>query len=144
MAGKLAANLVLQSGAKRANERGVMVSKLGIDAAEVAAIAKLREEGQIGNQAVETLFDGVIESGAGGDDPAAALERVKKLAQERGLLIVRDDAAMERWCDEAIAAQPAAAADVRAGKQAAIGRLIGAVMTASGGKADAKRQQANM
>ncbi|MCC6230668.1 MAG: Asp-tRNA(Asn)/Glu-tRNA(Gln) amidotransferase subunit GatB [Phycisphaerales bacterium] len=138
VAGKLAANLVLQSGAKRANERGVMVSELGIGAAEVAAIARLREEGQIGNQAVETLFDGMIESGAGGDDAAAALARVRKLAEERGLLIVRDDASMERWCDEAIAAQSAAAADVRAGKQAAIGRLIGAVMTASGGKADAK------
>ncbi|MFO0834765.1 MAG: Asp-tRNA(Asn)/Glu-tRNA(Gln) amidotransferase subunit GatB [Phycisphaerales bacterium] len=156
VAGKLAANLVLQSGAKRANERGVMVSKLGIEAASVAAIAKLREEGQIGNQAVETLFDELCGAKStdheaqsvarhvdqASDDTAsdalAALERVKKLAQERGLLIVRDDAAMERWCDEAIAAQPAAAADVRAGKQAAIGRLIGAVMAASGGKADAK------
>lgn len=138
VAGKLAANLMLQSAAKRANERGVLISGLGIAGEDVAAIAKLREQGLIGNQAVETLFDAVIESGAGGDDAAAALVRVKRLAEDRGLLIVRDDASMERWCDEAIAAQPAAAADVRAGKQAAIGRLIGAVMTASGGKADAK------
>ena len=40
------------------------------------------------------------------------------------------------WCDEAIAAQPQAAADVRAGKVAAIGRIVGAVMKATGGRAD--------
>ena len=63
---------------------------------------------------------------------------MKELAERHGLLQVRDDAALERWCDEAIAAQPQAAADVRAGKGAAIGRIVGAVMKASGGKADAK------
>jgi aspartyl-tRNA(Asn)/glutamyl-tRNA(Gln) amidotransferase subunit B len=63
---------------------------------------------------------------------------VQALAERHGLLQVRDDAALERWCDEAIAAQPQAAADVRAGKMAAIGRVVGAVMKASGGKADAK------
>ena len=45
---------------------------------------------------------------------------------------------MEAWIDEAIAAQPQAADDVRNGKDAAIGRLVGAVMKASGGQADAK------
>jgi aspartyl-tRNA(Asn)/glutamyl-tRNA(Gln) amidotransferase subunit B len=63
---------------------------------------------------------------------------VKELAERHGLLQVRDDAALERWCDEAIAAQPQAAADVRSGKGAAIGRIVGAVMKLSGGKADAK------
>ena len=43
-----------------------------------------------------------------------------------------------RVIDAAIEAQPQAADDVRGGKDAAIGRLVGAVMKASGGQADAK------
>jgi aspartyl-tRNA(Asn)/glutamyl-tRNA(Gln) amidotransferase subunit B len=65
------------------------------------------------------------------DDAKAAAERA-------GLLVVRDDAALDRWIDEAVAANPQAAADVRAGKMAAIGRIVGAVMKLAGGKVDAK------
>ena len=42
------------------------------------------------------------------------------------------------WHEKAVEAQPQAADDVRGGKDAAIGRLVGAVMKASGGQADAK------
>ena len=51
---------------------------------------------------------------------------------------VRDVGRLVAWCDEAIAAQPQAADDFRAGKEAAMGRLVGAVMKASGGQADAQ------
>ncbi len=129
-AGRLAANLVLQSGAKRANERSVLVNELGIFPEHVAAIAKLREDGAVSAQGADELFglfcDGSLHSRAPGD-----------VARERGMLIIRDDALLDRWCDEAIAAQEKAAADVRAGKQAAIGRLVGEVMKRSQGRADA-------
>ena len=42
------------------------------------------------------------------------------------------------WVDAAIAANEQAANDVRAGKMAAIGRIVGAVVRLSGGKVDAK------
>ncbi len=128
-AGKVAANFVLQSGAKRANERGVMVQELGIPAAAIARIAQLREEGKVGSNAADELFGLMCEM------PGADVEAV---AQERGLLIVRDDAALDRWCDEVIAKNEKVAADVRGGKVAAIGRLVGEVMKLAGGKADAK------
>ena len=49
-----------------------------------------------------------------------------------------DEHALSKWVREAIEAQPQAADDVRHGKDAAIGRLIGEVMKRSGGSADAK------
>jgi aspartyl-tRNA(Asn)/glutamyl-tRNA(Gln) amidotransferase subunit B len=52
--------------------------------------------------------------------------------------VVRDDAALDGWIDQAIAANEQAAADVRAGKMAAIGRIVGSVMKLAGGKVDAK------
>jgi aspartyl-tRNA(Asn)/glutamyl-tRNA(Gln) amidotransferase subunit B len=60
------------------------------------------------------------------------------LAQTHGLLQVRDDSALDAWVEEAILAQPQAAVDVAAGKDAATGRLVGHVMKLSKGKADAK------
>ncbi len=131
-AGRVAANLLLQSGAKRANERGVEIHALGVGPAQIAQIARLREDGRIGSNAADELFG--LMTGA---SDARAVD-VEPLARERGLLIVRDDAAMDRWCDEAIASNPQAAADVRAGKMQAVGRLVGAAMKASGGQADAK------
>ncbi len=133
-AARLAANLLLQSGARRANERGVPIHRLGIDAHQVARIARLRADGRIGANAADELF-GLFCTPAGG---AGAPADPEALARERGLLIVRDDAALDGWIDAALAAQPAAAADVRAGRAQALGRLIGEIMKASAGKADAK------
>ena len=52
-----------------------------------------------------------------------------------GLLQVRDTAQIDRWVEEAIAESPAAAADIRAGKDRAIGAIVGLVMKKSRGKA---------
>ena len=95
---------------------------------QVAGIIALRDEDAIGSSAVDELFELL----AGTDEPAAAV------AQRRGLLQVRDEEQLDTWCEQAIAAQPQAAEDFRAGKDAALGRLVGAVMKASAGKADAK------
>lgn len=139
-AGKAVANVLLQSGAKRANERSsgasagsdgvVLISGLGITPAQVGVIVAMREAGQIGSGAADELFGLLCEPGQSAADP-------RTLAQQRGLLIVRDDAAMDRWCDDAISQNAKAAEDVKAGKDAALGRIVGAVMKLSGGRADA-------
>lgn len=128
-AGRVAANLLLQSGAKRANEKQVRIDELGISAGAVAEIGALREAGSISAGSADELF-GAFCGGGGGSVEAAA--------KERGMLIVRDDAAMKRWCEDVIAANPKPAEDVRAGKQQAVGRLVGEVMKKAGGSADAK------
>jgi aspartyl-tRNA(Asn)/glutamyl-tRNA(Gln) amidotransferase subunit B len=65
-------------------------------------------------------------------------QAAENLADEQGLLQINDDGAIDTWVAEAIGAQPQAADDVRSGKDAAIGRLVGEVMKRSGGAADAK------
>ncbi|MCC6320753.1 MAG: Asp-tRNA(Asn)/Glu-tRNA(Gln) amidotransferase subunit GatB [Phycisphaerales bacterium] len=137
-AGRRAANMILQSGAKRANERAagaepVLVSDLGIRPEQIAGIIRLREDGAITSNTADELF-GLLcsphESEPADADPG-------EVAARRGLIVVRDDAAVSRWCEQAIAEQPQAAADVRAGKSQAIGRLVGAAMKASAGKGEA-------
>ncbi|HWG26746.1 MAG TPA: Asp-tRNA(Asn)/Glu-tRNA(Gln) amidotransferase GatCAB subunit B, partial [Actinospica sp.] len=57
----------------------------------------------------------------------------------RGLAIVSDDSTLIAAVDEAIAANPGVAEKIRAGKVAAAGVLVGAVMNATRGQADAGR-----
>ena len=71
-------------------------------------------------------------------DPANSGADAPALAREKGMLIVRDDASLDRWCDQAIGANEKVVADVRGGKVTAVGRLVGEVMKLSGGTADAK------
>ena len=128
-AGRIAANLILQNLAKRGNERGVHAHELGISAQQLAGIGALREEGVIGAGAADDLIAQLMREQPGADP--------RSIAEQRGMLIVRDEAAMDRWIQSSIAAHPKAAEDVRAGKLAAVGRLVGEAMKQSGGKADA-------
>ena len=128
------AKLLLNAGAKRANERACELHELGITPAQVAGIIALREQDAIGSSAADELF-GLL----GETDEAAPV-----VAKAHGLLQVRDAAKLSAWCAEAIAAQPQALADYRAGKTAALGRLVGHVMKASQGQADAKAARARL
>lgn len=127
-AGHEAAKLILNQLAKRANEIGVGPHEIGLVPEQVGELLALRRSGTVPPQAVDRLLELATESS----------DSILDLAEANGLVVVRDEGAMEAWLDEAIAAQAQAADDVRNGKDAAIGRLVGAVMKASGGQADAK------
>ena len=127
-AGRACSKLLLNAGARLANERVRTIPELGIRPQQVAGLITLRETDAVGSSAGDELFVLLCET----DEQAAAV------AERSGLLQVHDESRIATWCDEAIAAQPQAADDFRAGKEAAMGRLIGAVMKASGGQADAK------
>ena len=58
------------------------------------------------------------------------------IVSEKGLAQVSDTGAIEKFCDEAIAANPAPVADYKAGKVAALNSLKGQVMKLSKGKAN--------
>jgi aspartyl-tRNA(Asn)/glutamyl-tRNA(Gln) amidotransferase subunit B len=58
------------------------------------------------------------------------------IVQEKGLAQISDTAAIEKFCDEAIAANPNPVADYKAGKVAALNSLKGQVMKLSKGKAN--------
>jgi aspartyl-tRNA(Asn)/glutamyl-tRNA(Gln) amidotransferase subunit B len=61
------------------------------------------------------------------------------VVEARGLKVVSDDTALLAAIDEALAAQPDVLAKIREGKVQAAGAVIGAVMKAMKGTADAAR-----
>jgi aspartyl-tRNA(Asn)/glutamyl-tRNA(Gln) amidotransferase subunit B len=115
--------------ARRANASGRELSALAITPAQVARVAELVSSGTLNDRLARDVIDAVL-AGEGGPDEVVAA---------RGLAVVSDDAALTAAVDEAIAANPDVAAKVRAGKVAAAGVLVGAVMKATRGKADAAR-----
>jgi aspartyl-tRNA(Asn)/glutamyl-tRNA(Gln) amidotransferase subunit B len=125
--GAQCAKWLLNTGAKLSNEKGCKVNELGITPEQLAGIIELRTNNKIGSSAANTLFELLC----------ASDQTAESVAQREDLLQVTDENAMGAWVREAIEAQPQAAGDVRNGKDAAIGRLIGEVMKRSGGSADA-------
>ena len=127
VSGGLCAKWLLNAGAKRANEQGCRPWTLGISPGQLAGIIAMRQSQLIGSSAADVLFGMLC-----AEDGSA-----REVASEAGLLQVTDTSALDAWIDAATAAHPQAAEDFAQGKDAAAGRLIGEVMRASGGKADA-------
>jgi aspartyl-tRNA(Asn)/glutamyl-tRNA(Gln) amidotransferase subunit B len=114
---------------QRATERGVDLAELPITAGQVARIQALIDEGKLNDKLARQVFDGVL---AGEGEP-------DEIVAARGLEIVNDDGALLGIIDQVIADNPDVADKIRSGKVAAAGALVGAVMKASRGKADAGR-----
>ena len=115
--------------ARQANEMGLELKDLSITPAQVARIAELVASGALNDHLAREVIEGVL---AGEGDP-------DQVVAARGLVVVSDEGALNAAIDDAIAANPEAAAKVREGKGAAVGPLIGAVMKATGNQADAAR-----
>jgi aspartyl-tRNA(Asn)/glutamyl-tRNA(Gln) amidotransferase subunit B len=114
---------------RAANERGLELDALGVTPADVARIEVLIAAGGLNDKLARQVFEGVL-AGEGSPDEVIAA---------RGLALVSDDTALSAAVDEAIAAMPDVADKVRAGNLKAIGPLVGAVMKATRGQADAAR-----
>ena len=115
--------------ARVANERGVELAELPVTAADVARVEALVAEGQVNDKLARQVLEGVL-AGEGSPDAVVAA---------RGLAVVSDDSALGAAVDAAIEADPDAAQKIRDGKVAAAGALVGAVMKATRGSADAAR-----
>jgi aspartyl-tRNA(Asn)/glutamyl-tRNA(Gln) amidotransferase subunit B len=115
--------------ARRANEAGAEVASLPITPADVARVSALVSAGTLNDRLAREVLDGVL-AGEGTPDEIVA---------GRGLAVVSDDSALLAAIDEAIAANPDVAEKVRGGKAQASGVIVGAVMKATRGKADAAR-----
>jgi aspartyl-tRNA(Asn)/glutamyl-tRNA(Gln) amidotransferase subunit B len=113
--------------AQEANARDIEAAELPITPAQVARVIALVADGSLSVALARQAVDGVLETGAD----------VDAVVVERGLKVVSDVGALEQAADDAIAANPDVAEKVRGGKVAAVGALVGAVMTATRGQADA-------
>ncbi|WEV42165.1 Asp-tRNA(Asn)/Glu-tRNA(Gln) amidotransferase subunit GatB [Bifidobacterium sp. ESL0682] len=111
-----------------ANERSLSLEELPITPADVAEVEKLVADGKLNDKLAKQTVTGVL-AGEGTPD-----EVVKK----HGYQVVSDDGALDKAVDEALAANPDVAEKLKSGNMKPMGAIIGAVMRATHGQADAK------
>ncbi len=112
-----------------ANDRAVELTELPITPADVARVEALVGEGALNDKLARQVIEGVL-AGEGSPDEVVAA---------RGLAVVSDDGPLLEAIDAALAESPDVAEKIRSGKVAAAGAIVGAVMKATRGQADAGR-----
>lgn len=117
---------------RTANEQGLGLDQLAITPAHLARIEALIAEGALNDKLARSVIEGVL-----------ALEGdVDEVIAGRGLALVSDDGPLLAAIEDALAAAPDVAEKIRAGKVAAAGAIVGAVMKATRGQADAAKVRA--
>lgn len=115
--------------ARTANAEGVALEELAVTPRQVADLQGLVDSGRLNDKLARQVLAGVL---AGEGSP-------EQVAHDRGLEVVSDDGALLAAVDEALAAQPDVADKIRGGNLGPVGAIIGAVMKATRGQADAGR-----
>ena len=123
---KTVSNLLTTELLGRLNAEGKSAADCPIPAAHLGGLASLIAAGTLSSKGAKDVFARMWESGK---DP-------KALVDELGLSQVSDDKQVMDWVLQALAANPKAAADLKGGKDAAIGSIVGGVMKLSKGKAN--------
>ncbi len=125
---RIAANWIVNDVIGLQKQRGLPPSQLPLTADQLRELLACLAGGELTARAAKELLPEISE----GESPRAAAARLNLLALD-------DDAALEEAVAATLAAFPAAVADYRGGKRAALGRLIGETIKRTGGRASPDR-----
>jgi aspartyl-tRNA(Asn)/glutamyl-tRNA(Gln) amidotransferase subunit B len=126
---KTVSNWMMGELARVLKGRAVDIDASPIDARRLAGLLSLVDAGTISNSIAKGVFEKMLTSSQSAAEIVAA----------EGLSQIDDDAHLTRAIEAVIAANADAVAQVQAGKTATLGFLVGQVMKATAGKANAKR-----
>jgi len=108
------------------NAAGQRITESRVKPEELASMLKLVEDGTISGKIAKTVFAEMFSTGHAAAD----------IVKVQGLTQIADEGALRAEVGKVLAANPKSVADFKAGKQQAVGFLVGAVMKATGGKAN--------
>ncbi|MEO7297716.1 MAG: Asp-tRNA(Asn)/Glu-tRNA(Gln) amidotransferase subunit GatB [Verrucomicrobiota bacterium] len=123
---KAIANWVINNLRAKISETQTSLEELKFKPENILELASLVDSGKISSKIAQDVFGEMFSSG----------EAPTQIVDKKGLAQVSDTGAIEKFCDDAIAANPKSAEDFRAGKPAALNFLKGQVMKLSKGKAN--------
>lgn len=105
------------------------IDELPLKPHDLAELIALVTEGKINMAAGRTVIREMLTSG----------EAASAIVERLGLEQVEDEGQLVTWCRDALVGKDSIIADVKAGKEKALGALMGPIMKASGGKANPQR-----
>jgi aspartyl-tRNA(Asn)/glutamyl-tRNA(Gln) amidotransferase subunit B len=123
---KAVANWVINNLRAKLTESQIGLADVPFKPEFILELIELVDSGKISTKIAQEVFGDMFATGA---SPNA-------IVADKGLVQLSDAGAIERFCEEAIAANPRSAADFKAGKTAALNFLKGQVMKLSKGKAN--------
>ncbi|MDD2709208.1 MAG: Asp-tRNA(Asn)/Glu-tRNA(Gln) amidotransferase subunit GatB [Verrucomicrobiae bacterium] len=121
-----AANLIVNDLMRELGAASLPITQSPILPKDIAALTTVVESGKISSKQAKDVFAEMFKTGKNPD----------AIIAEKGLSQVSDAGAIEKFCDEVIAANPKIVTDIRSGNAKAVGALVGQVMKLSKGKAN--------
>ena len=123
---KPVSNWLMGDISKILNDKELEPDDIPFTPAQLAKMIALIDKGTISNSAAKKVLDAMF---AQPDDP-------EKLVEKLGLAQVSDEGAIRQMVSDVLAQNPQSIADYKAGKDKALGFLVGQVMRISKGKAN--------
>lgn len=123
---KAAANWIMGDFARMLNEAEIQINESKIKEEDLAQLIKLIDKGTISSKIAKTVFEDMFNTG---DTPQSIVDK-------KGLVQISDEGAILKIVEEVVAANPQSVADYKAGKDRALGFLVGQIMKQTKGKAN--------
>jgi aspartyl-tRNA(Asn)/glutamyl-tRNA(Gln) amidotransferase subunit B len=108
------------------NAQNKEIDESPVSCANLANLVSLILNGTISGKIAKTVFEDMYEKS---ESPEAVIK-------EKGLVQISDESALEKLCAQALAESPKAVAEFKAGKERAVGAIVGLVMKKSKGQAN--------
>jgi aspartyl-tRNA(Asn)/glutamyl-tRNA(Gln) amidotransferase subunit B len=108
------------------NANGLEADEVKVTGKGLGEMIDLIEKGTISTKIAKTVFKAMLETG----------KEPKVIVEEQGLVQISDEGAILAVVDQVLAANPNAVEEIRAGKDKAVGFLVGSVMKETKGKAN--------
>ena len=123
---KTVSNWVMGELTRELNNSGTDASDSPVSPERLVGLLRMVDKGTVSLKVAREIFPEVYSSG----------KTPEQIVQEKGLIQVSDEGALDTIIDEVLANNPTQVAQFKEGKQQVLGFLVGQVMKASSGKAN--------
>ena len=123
---KAVSNWIMGDFARLLNEKEIEIDESKVTEENLAALIMLIDKGTISSKIAKQIFEEMFETG----------EKAENIVNKKGLVQISDEGAIKEICQRIVDANPQSIADYKAGKDRAIGYLVGQIMKETKGKAN--------
>ena len=123
---KLASNWIMGDFASKLNEAEITISNSKIKPEHLAELIKLIDNNTISSKIAKTVFEEMFETG----------KEPKAIVEEKGLVQITDENALQEIVNRIVENNPQSVEDYKAGRDRALGFLVGQIMKETKGKAN--------
>ena len=123
---KSVSNWLMGDFARLLNEKEIEIDESNVTEENLASLIMLIDKGTISSKIAKQIFEEMFETG----------EKAEDIVNKKGLVQISDEGAIKEICQRIVDANPQSIADYKAGKDRAIGFLVGQIMKETKGKAN--------